>query len=300
MIDESKLVKPRKAGSKVIAQCPACAEAGRDKACDHFALFESGAFHCIADDSAEHRERIFALIGKPEGKTRQPFAPIYVKPVRRPSESLPEPMRYPWQKIDHTKELRERAATGRKLPAHAFLIGEANRFIHYASACAQPSWTLSDPAGRIHEARPIDGGKFPSWKNVSERKTHTRCNEGGKSWPIGIDLVAKHPDATVLLVEGSADFVAALLVCEEILCIPIAVLGSCLIHHAALPILRNRRVFIAIHADEDGKGRQTAMDWARQLREVGATVSGLILDRGHDLNDAVAAGRLAEIREALR
>ena len=52
---------------KIIAQCPACAEEGRDTTGNHLAIFNNGSFTCIiysGEEGEEHRKRIFELAGK--------------------------------------------------------------------------------------------------------------------------------------------------------------------------------------------------------------------------------------------
>jgi hypothetical protein len=59
-----KNVKRR--GNKLVAQCPACAEVGRDKKGVHLVLYPSGAFECIAvPKNKAHRRRIAELVGDP-------------------------------------------------------------------------------------------------------------------------------------------------------------------------------------------------------------------------------------------
>jgi hypothetical protein len=54
---------------RIIARCPACAEYGNDNKGDHLSIDKEGRFCCAVytgDEGAEHRKRIFALVG--EGK----------------------------------------------------------------------------------------------------------------------------------------------------------------------------------------------------------------------------------------
>jgi putative DNA primase/helicase len=85
MIDKSRLQNIKFQGSKIIAQCPACAESGADKQSNHLFINEDGKFGCVLHQGAEgadHRKRIFELIGISEAKTpkkrtytAQPHAP---------------------------------------------------------------------------------------------------------------------------------------------------------------------------------------------------------------------------------
>lgn len=63
-LDESRLEKVRRAGGKTLARCPACAESGADQKGNHLVIFPNGKFACAAmQGDAEHRRRIFALVG---------------------------------------------------------------------------------------------------------------------------------------------------------------------------------------------------------------------------------------------
>ena len=101
-IDVSLLVKPRLVGDKVISQCPACAEDGADKSCNHLCIYDkgSGAFSCVAHQGDhEHNKRVFACVGSkvPEGATRRlmprpppcPPAPRYLSNGKIPALTVP-------------------------------------------------------------------------------------------------------------------------------------------------------------------------------------------------------------------
>jgi putative DNA primase/helicase len=60
---------------KTVARCPACAEDGHDKAGDHLVIDAAGRFGCVkypGPSGADHRRRIFALVGE---KPSRPQAP---------------------------------------------------------------------------------------------------------------------------------------------------------------------------------------------------------------------------------
>jgi hypothetical protein len=78
-LDISKLENVRTHGGKVIARCPACAEAGHDQKGEHLVINARGPFGCVvysgdSADAKEHRKRIFALCGDREIK------PLVVRP----------------------------------------------------------------------------------------------------------------------------------------------------------------------------------------------------------------------------
>jgi len=69
MLNQSRLERVKTfGGGKIICQCPACHEDGADRKGDHLAIFPSGKFHCIINESNEHRKRIFELVGIVDNK----------------------------------------------------------------------------------------------------------------------------------------------------------------------------------------------------------------------------------------
>jgi hypothetical protein len=72
-LDISKLKKVCNRGKKITAQCPACAESGRDNKGEHLLINADARFACVvypgdSADAKEHRKRIFALCGDREIK----------------------------------------------------------------------------------------------------------------------------------------------------------------------------------------------------------------------------------------
>ena len=71
MIDVGRIEKARKTGEGWIGRCPACAEGGADKTGNHLKVWPDGRFACVVNsgkEGAQHRKRIFALVGKKDGK----------------------------------------------------------------------------------------------------------------------------------------------------------------------------------------------------------------------------------------
>ncbi len=64
-LDVAKLEKVRElAGGIVQAQCPACAEGGKDRTGEHLRIYPDGRFGCcVHPKDGEHRKRIWALAG---------------------------------------------------------------------------------------------------------------------------------------------------------------------------------------------------------------------------------------------
>ena len=75
-LDITKVENVRERSGKIIARCPACAEAGHDRKGEHLVVNEDGRFGCIlypgdSPEAKEHRRRIFALCGD---QTTKPLA----------------------------------------------------------------------------------------------------------------------------------------------------------------------------------------------------------------------------------
>ena len=71
-LDEARLENVKHHGSKTIAACPACREAGSDTAGDNLSIDNQGKFTCIkftGAEGTEHRKRIYELAGKTKPAT---------------------------------------------------------------------------------------------------------------------------------------------------------------------------------------------------------------------------------------
>ncbi|MCX6993046.1 MAG: AAA family ATPase [Kiritimatiellaeota bacterium] len=83
-LDISRLEKVRHTGGKTIARCPACAEAGRDKAGEHLFIGPDGKFGCVDNPGPQgeaHRKRIFVLIGIVDPESTRPPRTAQAKPA---------------------------------------------------------------------------------------------------------------------------------------------------------------------------------------------------------------------------
>ena len=64
MLNHQKLRNTKRMPRKTTAQCPACAELGRDRRGEHLVVFEDGKFGCVAfPGDSEHRKQIWKLVG---------------------------------------------------------------------------------------------------------------------------------------------------------------------------------------------------------------------------------------------
>jgi hypothetical protein len=84
-----QLSKAREIGGGVIqAQCPACAENGRDKKGQHLRVYPDGRFGCcVYPKDGVHRKRIFALVGE---RSKLLFLPSLTFTVRVASKAAVE------------------------------------------------------------------------------------------------------------------------------------------------------------------------------------------------------------------
>jgi len=113
-------------------------------------------------------------------------------------------------------------------------------------------------------------------------------NQG--NWPVGIDAALAYPSATLLLVEGTGDFLAGWDIrCQGHDVIPVGMFGaSNAIAIQALPFFERREVIII--QQHDAAGQQSSARWKEQLEKVPARVRvWQVPQEGADLNDFVAA-----------
>lgn len=125
------------------------------------------------------------------------------------------------------------------------------------------------------------------WRDV--KVMGWRGNRG--NWPVGIDSALAHPKATILLVEGTGDFLAAWdMRGIGMDVIPVAIFGaSNTIHPRCLPFFERREVVIV--QQHDAACQAAAARWEQQLRAVPARVRiWQVPEEGADLNDHIAAG----------
>lgn len=161
------------------------------------------------------------------------------------------------------------------------------------------SWCITDSARWNCQFRRMDGKPFPHFAGAKK----TLAAPGSwASWPIGAaDLATAE---SVLLVEGSGDFLAAWhFITAEYLhgrCAAVAMTGAAnWIPSEALPEIARRRVRIFPHLDTSRAGEEAALRWETQLTKAGgvahcfdlsdlATIDG---DAVGDLNDVLLMER---------
>lgn len=222
----------------------------------------------------EATRRLFSMAGVPE-------SPVHASAQSHPSgrdATAAQSLTLPPLHRATDAELDTVARSRRLDPGAVALAYSSLRTLVFGEVCGFPCWILTDAAGRIAEARRIDGLPFPSLGSLAIRKAHT-LRGSHKNWPVGIAVLKKQPQyRAILLVEGGPDYLAALHFCiihDVWDVLPIAMLGrssGTRIDPEALELLRGRRVRIYPHADADGGGHTSARVWATQLHAMGCTV----------------------------
>jgi hypothetical protein len=183
----------------------------------------------------------------------------------------------------------EALAKLRKLPnCHGVELAVRHDVLRFCLAYQQPAWAVLDVAEPCNvQVRRMDGELW------FDRAKVMGIKHNWAKWPVGLEVVLKAPQAEVILVEGTGDFIAAYHACADGHTggIPMAMFGaSNPIHDGALVLLQGRRVRIIEQHDE--AGAKATEVWAGQLREAGCEVlTRLVPMGGEDLNDHVSAGR---------
>lgn len=275
-LDLDRLEKPRVRGGKLIARCPACAEAGADKAGEHLFVADEGRgpFGCIAFagvGGGEHRRRINELVGEAGPVASRPPGP---HPVARPVEQPRPAPRIPFLRPLSIGEMAAIAAlrwwasfAGLELLTRRGLLWHG---MVWDGGGDWPAWIVTDSSRRNAQARRMDGG---FWQGIHGAKAKSLPGVEA-AWPIGAADVGDRPQ--VLLCEGQPDFCASMLVAwwerdglglDRVAPVCMTGAGNS-IHPDALPLFAGKHVRIAIH--DDVKGHEAARRWADQLYRAGA------------------------------
>lgn len=241
-------------------------------------------------DLAEATRRFIAMDGAP--------ATVATRTLPRLAQTASE-LRLPALRSATTADLHA-VAESRRIDTEAVILAHGLGTLRFGDVCGSPCWILTDDAGKIAEARRVDGKPFPPIGELPERKAHT-LKGSRKAWPVGVAVLREMPEVrTLLLVEGGPDYLAALHFAnryERWNVLPVAMLGrgtGAAIDAEALRLMAGRRVRIYPHADADGGGKASAEKWAAQLHSVRCQVDFFEFDNltrrdgrpVKDLNDA--------------
>jgi hypothetical protein len=232
----------------------------------------------LSRSEAIRRLRELAIGHRAPTQTTRVKAP---KVPRRPRLPQP-PMEYPADLHTGSYEELCTVAKLRSVSEQAVIAMSRAGFLGFATVCGAPSWLVLDASGKAAEARRMDGCPYSDGRGLAARKAHTLKN-CQKSWPLGLlsKKLQPPPDASVLLLEGSGDFVTAHHFCQlhpgGQRWLPVAFLGACVrkIHPDAAQLLGGRVVRIVPHCDPAGEAAGIA--WARLLRDIGCSVHGFNL-----------------------
>jgi hypothetical protein len=198
------------------------------------------------------------------------------------------------------EERHWRAVAGlRKLFWVSMQMAQVEGCLRFCVAYDQPAYAILDGTTPCTvQARRMDGGLWFGDKKVMGVKGNWAA------WPVGLAAAMRHPKATILLVEGTGDFLAGWDVRQHAIdVIPMAMFGAGqAIHPSALPLLEGRDVVIVEQHDEAGARAREA--WGKQLREEARALSvraWRVPGEGEDLNDFISAEGDAEriLKEAV-
>lgn len=250
------------------ARCPACAELGRDKAGVHLWIKANGQFGCAAfPGDNEHRKRVFELAG--------------VKSEARPAtRSLPTLRDLTFREVARIAEARKfQLMAGIEIARQRGLVHACD--LRDGPGDPVPCWAVGDSAGKVVQARRMDGRPFAHrwdadariWKPCTPFKAKTI---GLAGWPVGAAEIGDR--SCVLITEGGPDLLAGHLiawwfgVAADTAIVAMLGAGQSIPKDAA-PYFRGKRCRILI--DNDAAGESAANRWAAQLFEADAAdVSG--------------------------
>src|ERR1017187_5813072 len=182
-LDLDRLEKPHVRSGKLIARCPACAETGADRSCEHLVIVEEGRgpFGCVMNqgpDGHEHRRRIFELVG--ESKARLPRTLTTPKARYIPAKGKPRLPDLRPLSIGEMAAIAESRAwcsfaglellTRRRLLWHGMVWDDGREW---------PAWIITDSTRFNAQARRLDG---EVWHGIGDKKAKTLpgCDP---SWP---------------------------------------------------------------------------------------------------------------------
>ncbi len=210
---------------------------------------------------------VFDLVAKVKGFgnpeaiqwVEQRIAKPVIKTNRIAGDKEPDLLR-----LGEPEELQQLAGQ-RGFSVESLQFLEQQGFLRFGKLWKKPMWCLRDKRQMLIEYRRLDGSPWQS-----KRKAH--CTGTGKNWPLGI--LEAHNHDTIVLVEGAPDFLAAhhfASVENKLSSLGIvAVLGAAnRLSKETLKYFKGKTVWIYPHVDD--AGHKASMEWARQIKQAGAT-----------------------------
>jgi hypothetical protein len=274
-LDLDRLERRRLRSGKLIARCPACAELGADRSCEHLFIADEGRgpFGCVmcpGPAGESHRRRIWELAGiRCNGHSPKYLATP--KPQNTPAKG--KPWVPPLRPLNVAEMLAIANLRGWPSVAGLELLTLRGLLWHgmvWDDGRECSAWIVTDSARRNAQARRLDG---KPWAGIGSAKAKTLpgCDP---SWPIGAAAIGER--FNVLVCEGGPDFLAVFLVAwwEGGPALAASIAPVCMtgagnsIRPDALPLFAGKHCRIAVHADD--AGRTAGERWAGQLKGAGA------------------------------
>lgn len=254
-----------------------------------------------------------ALLAAVEGLSMRDACRVFIETAGvkgEPHEARHGPRVPRVRKIEPTAPKREkpllpvlRAPTGEEAAQIARQRHVSPESVRHAASCGLlfvapwrgfASWAVTDSARWNCQFRRMDGHAFP---HPSGPKKTLAAPGSWASWPIGAaDLSTVE---SVLLVEGSGDFLAAwhFITAEHLSgrCAAVCMTGAAnWIPSEALPEIAKRRVRILPHLDTSKAGEEAALRWETQLTKAGGSAHCFDLT-GLTTADGVEVGDLNDV-----
>lgn len=189
----------------------------------------------------------------------------------------PEDRRKCWPKLrSPTRAELLEISERRNVGIEGLNLAVARRLIFCGEHRGYPAWIIADASRMVAQARRMDGKPFDPIDPDEDPPKALTLGGSCASLPVGLPEAAPFPN--ILLVEGSADYVAAhhFITVEgrEHDCAAVALLGANQrIAETALPAFSGKHVRIFPH--RDNTGLDGAANWTRAILPFARTVDGL-------------------------
>lgn len=226
---------------------------------------------------------------EPRKRQRKPQAP----PLKAPAPARDKPA-LPALQAPTNKEA-EIIAAQRRVSRESVLFAASCGLLFVARWRGFPSWAVTDAARWNCQFRRMDGKPFP---HPAGAKKTLAASGSWASWPIGAADIGGAE--SVLLVEGSGDFLAAwhFITAEQLhgRCAAVCMTGAAnWIPSEALSAFHRRQTRIFPHLDTSEAGELAALRWETQITSAGGSahcydLHGLATTSGEavsDLNDVL-------------